>query len=244
MLRSSNNKRNLILLFVVIIIGIVACNKKKESKFEIYDIYQYDNKLSLRQDKIQFLDSLIDEFPNSEYAYGMKIKVLSDKGQYKQSLDLFNQLHTIKFSDNYFSFSYFGLGYRTYKMKDLTIIKVNNFKKDYNFDLEDLLPYEFKFLFNSIQDDQNNVNMWVRKTLAEIYDIYSNVNKSNDLFEEALSINPYNAELLLSYSEFLIRRKNDGEYAISLLNKIPKIFMKDSVENLKISAQELLNNRE
>jgi tetratricopeptide (TPR) repeat protein len=81
--------------------------------------------------------------------------------------------------------------------------------------------------------DTNSINIWVRVGLAKVYDKFSKPKHAKKFYEEAYAINSENADLLLAYSEFLIRNKIDYEWAENLLNKIPNIYVPDSVNTLR-----------
>lgn len=257
------------IIFLVFVIFIACNSNKKDKQLPFYEIYKYDNEFSLRQDKIEFLDSMLENYPYSDYLHGLKIMAIAKQGKANEAIDYSN--HIVVNLDVYDHYLITGRAFArmklyglkgvpfdtnvTYTAKDSALVKLlmktythvqdSSFSEMLKYisgtDRGQYLPTYTKEFLEAYQNDRQKINLWVRLGLAKIYAAFFQVDKATRYYREAYEVNPDNADLLLAYSEFQTRIHQNYEFAKELLDKIPASYNRDSVEALKQIIEDSTN---
>ena len=191
-------KQKRFLLVLSLILCLISCKDEIKKDIAYYEIYDYDNIFANENKGINYIDSLLKIYPQSDYFHGLRIMMLGNEGLVDSAFN-YQQLIT---SREHILGTFIRMGY------DWAVMI-------YYFKNGGYLPNDL--FLESIKYDTKKVNIWARigAYLVNFYyqkniypKEYQNYSNAEKYLLEAFDINNENSYLLERLINFNIEMQN------------------------------------
>lgn len=210
----------LILLGIFFLIFVMSCSKEQKG-IPYYQILSIDKKIPPGKAGINFIDSMLEIYPKSEYLYGMKIMKLAGLGYYDSAYSLY--IHTVDDQkiNGTFMVSAFGYYYMFTQSK-------NGYDE-----------YMKKIFIDAINRDPHKINIYARTGLYNICYHLKEYGQAEKYLYEAYEINNEDPYILHNLANFY-KNMNQTKRALHFLEKIDPKYKADEIQKLGITIDSLL----